>query len=65
MPPLIAAALIGAGLYVGARVIREIASLVASDKPVHPAAADSKVATRDLGHLELDPTTGVYRPKQD
>ncbi len=69
MPPLIAAALIGAGLYVGARLVRQVASRMAehssgpNGRPTAGPAADH--AERDLGRLEVDPATGVYRPAQD
>lgn len=67
MPPLIVAGLIGAGLYVGLRVasglLGELANRTASmSEPQSAAAATGHLAVKDLGTLEQDPETGVYRP---
>jgi hypothetical protein len=63
--PLIAAMLLGAGAYAGLRLARHIwAHLLdtpaAAEAPAAQPAADAFV--KDLGPLELDPSTGVYRP---
>lgn len=61
MPPLIVAVFVGAGVLAGIRVARRIlathvdASTTRSDE-MQPAIE------KDLGHLELDPATGIYRP---
>ncbi len=67
MPPLIVAVLLGAGAYAGFRVARSVwgglfdAMGTGPDGP--PAATpDSGKAVKDLGPLELDASTGVYRP---
>lgn len=68
MPPLIAAALIGAGLYAGYRVagfaFEALAKLgETGQRPAAPEGDEAaKLAVKDLGALERDPKTGVYRP---
>jgi len=62
MPQILAAALIGAGVYAGYRFAR--ARLSKTDKGVGEAAKTAASAQpRDLGTLEADPATGVYRPR--
>jgi hypothetical protein len=65
MPPLIAAMLLGAGVYAGIRAAR----LFWTQVPSAPASAEARARTqagdarvKDLGPLELDPKTGIYRP---
>jgi hypothetical protein len=65
MPQLIALALIGAGLYAGYRwVVRTKASLAemrrAEDELRRRAAGGA--LEKDMGALEYDSTSGVYRP---
>jgi hypothetical protein len=66
MPPLIAAMLVGAGAYAGLRAFQRILSGLseigtsASHQAGDPSAAS--IVVKDLGPLELDPATGVYRP---
>lgn len=64
MPPLIVAVLLGAGAYAGFRAVRHFLSR-SSDHEV-ASAEDGNVSQmepeKDLGRLELDPATGVYRP---
>lgn len=64
MPQLVFAALIGAGFYAG---YRYASRQLGKDKRSAEAAAertsrDAANAPRDLGNLERDPVTGVYRP---
>jgi hypothetical protein len=59
MPPLIVAALIGAGAYAGFRIVQHLVERVTGPGGAMPAAAPRE---KDLGRLELDPSTGVYRP---
>jgi hypothetical protein len=60
LPALLAgAALYGAFLW--AR--RQLAQVVAARTCKEDGAADHATAPRDLGALELDPATGVYRPR--
>lgn len=63
MPPLIAALLVGAGAYAGLKAMRRILTSVSEAGNRQQAAAPEAYATeKDLGPLELDPSTGVYRP---
>ena len=59
MPPLIVWALGVVGAVALARlIVREARRINAELHPATPAPADGEPVT-----LELDPTTGVYRPK--
>jgi len=65
MPQLVALALLGAGLYAGYRwVVRTKESLAemrrAQDELRRSDAGGS--LEKDMGPLEYDPATGVYRP---
>lgn len=69
MPPLIAAVLIGAGAWAGYRAARHLLRATG----IHggaggggPNGADGaeSVAEKDLGVLEYDPASGVYRPSR-
>ena len=63
MPQLIGLVLLGAGVVAGYKALRRAVDLMSSG----PSARDSDAAgeiTKDLGHLELDPATGVYRPRK-
>jgi hypothetical protein len=67
MPPLIAAMLLGAGVYAGLRVARHF---LAREQEPEAASGDASMAAesqpakaeKDLGPLEPDPATGIYRP---
>jgi hypothetical protein len=67
MPPLIVAGLIGAGVYLGLRIASGFLGGLAGS-PVSKAEQDPEVnnsrdlAAKDLGPLERDPDTGIYRP---
>jgi hypothetical protein len=65
MPQVIALALLGAGLYAGYRWItrttREIAAqMQRADEEVRQEATGR--IEKNLGTLEYDPASGVYRP---
>ncbi|MEZ5817492.1 MAG: hypothetical protein R3D44_10450 [Hyphomicrobiaceae bacterium] len=65
MPPLIAAMLVGAGAYAGARALKRILAGWSDSGDVRATTGTpdaSTVVEKDLGALELDPVTGVYRP---
>lgn len=69
MPQLIALAVIGTGLYAGYRWAAK--KMEQAQAAAREAEADLRRRTaeragrpRDLGTLELDSATGVYRPKQ-
>ena len=67
MPPLIAAVVLGAGVYVGFRAIRHVwMQMKSMPDPVEamaPGQPDNDTV-KDLGTLELDPKTGVYHPER-
>ncbi|MBO0740780.1 MAG: hypothetical protein J2P51_05080 [Hyphomicrobiaceae bacterium] len=65
MPQVVALALLGAGLYAGyrwvARAARGIAAAVARTEDELRRQSQGRVE-KDLGALEYDPASGVYRP---
>lgn len=65
MPPLIVALLLGAGTYAGYRTARRFlvrASADRHDAEVSPGESGAAIGEKDLGTLQYDPVTGVYRP---
>ena len=66
MPHLIAVALVGAGLYAGYRwFLRPTNAVTAEVERVQDEVrrrAAGGILEKDMGRLEYDPTTGVYRP---
>ncbi|HEX6002196.1 MAG TPA: hypothetical protein VFZ16_22805 [Hyphomicrobiaceae bacterium] len=65
MPQLIVLALVGAGIYAGYRWLWRPARMVVAEvrraeDDIRRAAARS--LAKDMGRLEYDPITGVYRP---
>lgn len=63
MPHVIAVLVAGAGLYAG---WKWISRQIASDKTEKPAAAPKpRTGPKDLGTLDRDPVSGVYRPRAD
>jgi hypothetical protein len=66
MPPVIVALAAAAGFFAAARMISAMIGepppeqMQAGDQPKHATAADT---ARDLGQLEFDSHSGVYRPK--
>jgi hypothetical protein len=62
MPHVIAIVVAGAGLYAGLKwVSRQIAT--AEKTAARKAATSSRHAPKDLGALDRDPVSGVYRPR--
>ena len=65
MPQVIALALLGAGLYVGylwfARTAGEIGAEMRRAEDELTQKATGRIE-KDLGALEFDPASGVYRP---
>jgi hypothetical protein len=59
MPHLMALAFIGAGIYAGYRWVSRVTAKVADEVK---RAATTNVTEKDLGHLEFDPKSGVYKP---
>lgn len=70
MPPLIVAVLAGAAAFAGFRAAKAIWTQVsAPPQSPDPVQADDRTPgetnfKKDLGTLEYDATTGVYRPTQ-
>ena len=67
MPQLVLLAAVGAGAYAGYRWLKRAAETIAADmKAAEVEARDRAGAGRakDLGRLEYDPATGLYRPKR-
>jgi len=68
MPQLIVIALIGAGFYAAYRWMRQASDAIAAElnraeDDLRRRAAGGRIE-KDLGRLEYDPTTGVYRPQK-
>jgi hypothetical protein len=68
MPQVLIAAAIGAGVYAGYRLMRLAQAMVADaaqrvDEQVHQAGQRNRIGEKDLGALEYDPESGVYRPR--
>ena len=70
MPQLFAIALVGAACYTGYRMLAKLGvqmseNLQRAQDELQRRAAEAKAATsseRDLGVLEFDPKSGVYKP---
>jgi hypothetical protein len=66
MPQLMILALVGAGLYAGyrwlSRSARELAAEVRRAEDELRARAAGSALEKDMGRLEYDPASGVYRP---
>lgn len=65
MPQLVGLVLIGAGVWAGYKAVlrlsqRAAAELRRADDETHRKATES--AEKDLGALQFDPETGVYKP---
>jgi hypothetical protein len=65
VPQVIALALLGAGVYAGFRWLTRAATAMTADlrRTEDEAAAKARIE-KDLGTLEYDPASGVYRPTQ-
>ena len=68
MPQLIVIALIGAGFYAAYRWMRQASDAITAElnraEDEHRRRAGGGRVEKDLGRLEYDPTTGVYRPQE-
>ena len=68
MPQLFALAVVGAGLYAGYRwFVRASEALKAEVQRAHDelqARSRGVALPKDMGELEYDPASGVYRPKR-
>ena len=67
MPPVVAAVLVGAGVFAGVKWISRKMARVAQAARLarEELSRDQRVATvpKDLGTLEWDAAAGVYRPR--
>lgn len=69
MPQLIGLVLVGAGVLAGIRAVSRLVERMSAD--VHRAEAERShaghpsggVVEKDLGALEYDPESGVYKPR--
>ncbi len=61
MPHLIGLMIIGAGLYAGYRALAHMAGK-AEDAVRHAEVRQRPISEKNLGKLEYDPISGVYRP---
>jgi len=65
MPHVVGLILLGAGLYAGYRAFVRIAGRMKEELQRTEDEARQPVAIeKDLGALEYDPASGVYRPRQ-
>ncbi len=68
MPQLVVIALIGAGFYAAYRWMRQASDAITAElnraEDEHRQRAGGGRAEKDLGRLEYDPATGVYRPQK-
>ena len=62
MPQLLIVALLGAGLYAGYRWYARAAKELAADIKRSQDDVMRTAGLKDMGRLEYDPATGVYRP---
>jgi len=63
MPHLVGLMLIGAGLYAGYRALAHIASRATDElQRAEVEVRQRSVPETNLGRLEYDPISGVYRP---
>ena len=71
MPQLLGLVLLGAGVIAGYKAFTHAAARIAAElkraedeERRHAAEAGSVSAAKDLGQLELDPASGVYKPRR-
>ena len=69
MPQLFAIALVGAACYTGYRMLARLSAQMSADLKRaqdelkrRTTAATGKTSEKDLGVLEFDPKSGVYKP---
>lgn len=63
VPQLIGLMVLGAGLVAGYKAIRHLAGRLAAEADAGNAPTYEGVEAKNLGVLELDPASGVYRPR--
>jgi hypothetical protein len=68
MPQLVVLALVGAGLYAGyrwfSRTTKEVTAQIRRTEDELLRRASGQALEKDMGVLEYDPGSGVYRPKR-
>ncbi|HRD74822.1 MAG TPA: hypothetical protein PK264_02615 [Hyphomicrobiaceae bacterium] len=64
MPIAVAAALLGAGLYAGYRLYSSLQERMADELARAEADHRRQRGEKDLGRLEFDPASGVYKPSR-
>lgn len=72
MPQVLGLVLIGAGVIAGIKALQKIADRVSEEMHRHADAvrrheearqAAEGTSAKDLGRLELDPQSGIYKPR--
>ncbi len=61
MPQLLGLVLIGAGAFAGFKVAKRALGRMSAE---HRARTQAPDAMKDIGALEFDPISGVYKPKK-
>lgn len=66
MPQLVVLALVGAGLYAGYRWYARASERLATEvkRTEDELRRRARVAVKEMGTLEYDPASGVYRPSK-
>jgi hypothetical protein len=66
MPQLVVLALVGAGLYAGYRWFARTSERLATEvkRTEDELRRRAQVAAKEMGTLEYDPASGVYRPSK-
>ena len=66
VPQFVALALVGAGLYLGYRWLTQATQEITADvkRKEDELRRRAAILEKDMGALEYDPATGVYRPKR-
>ena len=64
MPPLILLTIAGLGAYAGCRAARSILQRLETGAGRQDSVDHDTQSPRDLGFLERDPESGVYRPRK-
>jgi type II secretory pathway component PulJ len=66
VPQFVILALVGAGLYVGYRWLTQATQEITADvkRKEDDLRRRAAILEKDMGVLEYDPATGVYRPKR-
>ena len=63
MPQLLGLVLIGAAAVAGYKTIQRVVGHIAGGSERKHAKSEGRDGMKDLGALELDPQSGVYKPR--